>query len=72
MSNSQNAGAGAAEGQVVGAVSSVTAGLQSYLRPPLRQVRATLAALTYNDDQVNFLAPLVVVLMTRLTESLVL
>ncbi|XP_063886091.1 uncharacterized protein LOC135114231 isoform X2 [Scylla paramamosain] len=41
----------AAEERVVGAVSGVTARLQHHLGPPLTRVHATLAALTYNDDQ---------------------
>ncbi|XP_045111567.1 uncharacterized protein LOC123504800 isoform X2 [Portunus trituberculatus] len=41
----------AAEQRVLRAVNGVTARLHHHLGPPLTQVRATLTALSYNDDQ---------------------
>lgn len=47
--------AGAAEGRVRGMVDEVTAKLERHLRPTLTWLQATLAALSYNDDQVKLL-----------------
>ena len=57
---------GTAEERVVEAVSNMTANLRRHLRPPFRQVRATLEALTYNDDQVSSLALADITFSTKL------
>ena len=63
MRNNIHDVADAAEQRMVGAVSGVTARLHHHLGPPLTRVRATLAALSYNDDQVSVFSPLIEVIV---------
>lgn len=50
-----NMTADAAEERVRGVVDEVTAKVEHHLRPTLTWMQATLAALSYNDDQVRLL-----------------